>query len=215
MRIINDLFEAMEERRRREDRRAAMFLGGGCLIFFVIGMVMMIVTGILNAVEESNVNSIYGETFASTCQPMPAGQDSPDNIPDVSSPRQMLLLIADTQRRHPWHDDLPTQWQAATTDEVAIIGCVEEEKIEIETCEYSRDSARSGDTYTVRVSREQYQATLVLINAQNARRIDSQTIIGTEPAPCPEDDGEFGTSTQQGDKVEWKDFASWAEGFIF
>ncbi len=215
MKIINDLFESMEARRRRQNRQATIVFGGGCLIFFILGIIFLIVSTVLNAIETANVNSIFGETYARTCQTVPGGNDSPDNIPDAASPRQVLLLIADTQRRHQWHDALPPQWSAQVEEDVAIIGCVEEERIELEICEYARSSSRSENAYTARISREQYQVTLTLINAQNARRIDSQTILGSEPEPCPEDDGEFGSGEQRGTVPQLADFANWLEGYVF
>lgn len=215
MKIINDLFESMEARRQRQNRQAAMVFGGGCLIFLILGIIMLIVSMILNAVETANVNSTFGETYASTCQTVPGGQDSPDNIPDVVTPRQVLLLIANTQRRHQWHNDLPPQWRAETADDVAIIGCVEEERIELETCEYSRDSSRTEDAYTARITREQYQITMTLVNAQNARRMDSLMLFGSEPDPCPEDDGEFGSDVRRGARPQLQDFANWLEGYVF
>lgn len=215
MKFITDLFESMEARRKREERAATIFFIGGIIAILILGVIVMIVINILNAVETANVNNIYGETYASTCQSMPAGQDSDSNLTDAAPPRQMLLLIANTQRRHPWHDDLPAQWRAETEDEVSLIGCVEEESILIETCEYSRDSARPGDTYTVRIKREQSQATVVLVNPTTARRIDSLTVTGAEPPPCPEDDGEFSSGEQRGEPLQWQDFAAWAENYIF
>ena len=215
MNIINNLLDAMEARRRRQNRNAAIIFGGGCLVFVVLGIIIVIVGSILNAVETANVNNLYGETLASACQPVPAGSDSTDNLPDVATPRGLLLLESDTQRRHGWHSELPAQWRAENADEVVLIGCVEEERVLLETCEYLRDSARSDDAYTVRIRREQYRTTLVLLNAQTARRIDSQTLTGSEPEACPEDDGEFGSGEQRGDALAWADFAAWVETYVF
>ena len=205
----------MEARRRREDRIALMIFGGGCLTFIVIGIIIAIVTGILNAVETANVKSAYGDVYASACQPVPAGNDSTTNLPDAVTPHRLLLLTGDTQRRHAWHSDLPAQWQAENEDQVAIIGCVTEEEIVLETCEYQRDSARSEEAYTVRLERQQYQATIVLINATTSRRIDTLTVTGSEPEPCPEDDGRLTSGEINGGVVSWADFASWAETYIF
>ncbi len=216
MKFINNILDSMEARRRREDRMALMIFGGGCLIFIVLGIVIVIVTGILNAVETANVKSTYGDTYASACDPVPAGNDSIDNLTDAPTPREILLLISDTQRRHAWQSDLPAQWRADNQDEVALIGCVSEEQILLETCEYSRDSARSEEAYTIRIRREQNQTSIVLINPRTARRIDSMTVLGTEPDACPVDDESITTSSEiQGDPVTWDDFAGWVEGYIF
>lgn len=214
MKFINDIFEAMEARRKREEREAAIVFGGGCLIFIIIGIVMVIVGTIMNAVETANVNSIYGETYARTCQGMPAGQDSASNLTDAPSPRQILLLTANTQRRHAWHNELPTQWQAETEDEVSLIGCVEDVPILLETCEYERD-ARDGDTFTIRVERKQYETTVVLVNPNTARRIDSKTVLGAEPEVCPPDEDVSTSDTLYGESLTWDDFGSWVEGYIF
>lgn len=215
MKFISDLFDAMEARRRRENRAAALFFGGGCLIFIVLGIVIVIVTSIMNAVETAKVNDTYGEVYASACQPVPSGTDSTDNLPDAATPRQILLLTSDTQRRHAWQSDLPSQWRAESEDEVALIGCVNEERVLLETCEYQRDSAHEDEAYTVKIRREQYQITLVLINPQTARRIDTLSITGPEPDACPEDDGSLTTGEQRGEKVQWADVAGWVEGYVF
>lgn len=214
MKIINDLFEAMEERRRRRNREAALIFGGGCLILIILGIIIMIVGAIFNAVETANVNSLYGE-YANACQPMPAGADSADNMPDAVTPRKILLLGGDTQRRHSWHSQLPAQWQAENEDDVALIGCVEEEEILLETCEYIQNAGDPDQEFTVRIEREQYQTTVVLVNPQTARRIDSLTLTGSEPDPCPPDDEVTVSGDQRGEPIEWADFASWVETYVF
>ena len=215
MKFFNNILDSMEARRRREDRMALMIFGGGCLTFIVLGIIIAIITGILNAVETANVKSAYGEIYASACQPVPEGSDSTTNIPDATTPRRVLLLTGDTQRRHAWHSDLPAQWKAENEDQVAIIGCVTEEEILLETCEYQRDSARSEEAYTVRLERQQYQATIVLINSTTSRRIDTLTVTGTEPEPCPDDDGRLTSGELSGGAVSWSDFASRVESYIF
>lgn len=213
MKIIGDLYKIYEARRRREEARAAIFFGGGCLIFIVCGIIILIVTAISNTVESTTVRSTYGETYASACQPVPAGTDSMDNLPDAASPRAILLLIADTQRRHAWHSQLPAQWQAENEDDMTMIGCIEQEWVELETCEYERPTDEGS--YTVRIDREQEQLTIVLINPQTSRRIDSLTVSGTEPDACPDDDGKFGSGQRRGEEVQWDDVAAWIEGHVF
>lgn len=216
MKFIENILDSMEARRRRQDRMAIMIFGGGCLIFIVLGIIMVIVTGILNAVETANVKSTYGDTYASACNPVPAENDSIDNLTDAPTPREILLLTSDTQRRHGWQSDLPEQWRADNQDEVALIGCVSEDQILLETCEYFRDSARTEDGYTIRITREQNQANMVIINPRTARRIASLTVTGSEPEACPEDNESITTSSELlGAPVTWDDFAAWAEGYIF
>lgn len=205
----------MEARRRRRNREAAIFIGGGCLIFLVLGAIIVIVGTIMNAVETANVKRIYGETYASTCQSVPEGAESIENLPTSGPPHRLLLLISDTQRRHGWHSDLPPQWQATNEEEVSLIGCVTEQSNLLETCEYWRDGEDSDTAYTVKIMREQYESTLVLVNAQTGRRIDSLTVTGSEPEPCPEDDGSLTSSMIHGAEVAWADFASWTETYIF
>lgn len=215
VRFVNELLDKMDARRKRQERQAALIFGGGCLVLLVLGVVMVIVGSILDAVETANVKSTYGEDLASACRPVPAGSDSVDNLPDVPTPRGVLLLISDSQRRHAWHSSLPEQWRAENAEEVAIIGCVEELERELETCEYSRDSARADQAYTVRIRREQHEATIVLINPSTSRRIDSLTLSGSLPEPCPEDDGSMTSGEIQGSEVAWDDVAAWVETYIF
>lgn len=218
MKLIGGLFDMMEARRRRENREAAMFLGCGCFGFLIIGIVMAIVVNVMNAVESGAVRDTYGTSYAEACQPTPSGNENQDNMPDTDSPRQVLLLVSDTQRRHEWHNDLPSQWQAEDEDEVVLVGCVEAEQITLETCEYERESSstRGDGTFTVRVERIQYEATIVLINPDTGRRIDSLTITGDEPDDCPDDDEDVTVSrSEYGDEVEWDDFAEWIEEYVF
>jgi hypothetical protein len=215
VKFLNNIFDAMEARRRREDRIAAMIFGGGCLTFIILGMIIVIVTTILNTVETAKVNSAYGDAYASACQPVPSGNESVDNLTDAVPPRRILLLTSDTKRRHEWYSDLPEPWRAENEEEVDLIGCVADDQILLETCEYLRDSARADEAYTVSISREQNQTTLVLINPQTARRIDSLTIAGSEPDACPEDDGSLVSGEQRGEEVKWVDFASWLETYVF
>lgn len=212
MAFFNDLFKSMEARRKRT---TMLILGGGCLMLLIISVVMVIVGVIFNAVETSRVNDLYGETLASICQPVPPGQESVDNFPDASVPRGVLLLTSDTQRRHAWHSELPAQWRADNGDEVVLVGCVEVVQTVIETCEYLRNSVGGEEPFTVRIRREQHETTLVLVNPQTARRIDSLTITGSEPDACPEDDGEFNSGEISGSEVTWDDFAGWIETYVF
>lgn len=215
MDFISGVFGYFEARRRRQNIIAAMVFGSCCIIFMVIALVMAIVSSIANGVESGNVRNLYGDTYASACDPVPAGNEDEDNLPDVDSPRAVLLLISDTQRRHGWHSELPAQWQAENEEAVAVIGCVEEERITLETCEYERDSSRGGGTFTIRVERQQYEATITLINGETGRIIDSRTIDGSKPDDCPDDDDVSVSGTERGDEVEWEDFAGWLEGYVF
>lgn len=214
MQLFNRISEAMDARRRRQDRQAAVIFGVGCAFLIVVAIVFFIVGAIISAVETRTVMSTYGEAYANACQPVPAGQIAIENMPAAEAPRGVLLLAGDTTRRHGWHSELPTPWRAESEADVVLIGCVVETDLSIETCEYTRP-VPGEEPFTVRIEREQHEVTLVLINPQTGRRIDALTVTGTEPAPCPVDDGEFNSGTQSGEPVVWEAFAEWVEGYVF
>lgn len=215
MNMIRNLFGAMEARRKTENRFFVGIFAIACLGLTVLGLCIVIVSSILNAVETSSVNQIYGETYARSCEPVPTGRETIDNMPELEPAHKLLILISDSQRRHSWHAELPRQWRADTVEEVVLIACIEEELLLLETCEYLRDSARSEDAYTVRIRRQQYQTRLIILNAHTAQRIDSRTVTGSEPPECPEDDGRIGSGERRGEPVEWADFAPWVERYVF
>ena len=214
MNLLGGMFNYFEARRRRRQMETAAVFGIGCGAFIICGLVIVIVGSIMNAVESGNVQRLYGD-YAGACNPAPAGNKDKDNFPDVDSPRAVLLLISDTQRRHAWHSELPAQWQAENEDEVVLIGCVEEEEINLETCEYERDASDGDGTFTIRVERVQNEATIVLINPETGRVIDSLTVEGSEPDDCPDDDDVNVSGEEAGEDVEWDDFAGWIEGYVF
>ncbi|MEM9953304.1 MAG: hypothetical protein AAF846_16985 [Chloroflexota bacterium] len=212
MRFIGGIFEWMEMRRRRRNMETAVIFGIGCGGMLICGIIMVIVGSIINAVETGTVRATYGE-YAGSCQSMPVGKGDEANILDAETPRQILLLTASTQRRHTWHSDLPAQWQAENEAEVSLIGCVEEEEILLETCEYQQESPEGF--FTVRVERQQNQVTIALIHPDTARVIDSLTVLGSEPDDCPDDEEVTASSDQTGSEVEWDDFAEWIESYVF
>lgn len=204
----------LTEHEQRESRKGAriLLIGAGVVGVFILGMGL--VMAVLNALESAAVNDRYGETVARSCEPVPAGSTSADNLPQTEPPRQLVLLTAGTQRRHDWHDSLTSQWQAADEAAVAMVGCVEEDYVEIETCSYTREAQRGGDTFTVRITREQHTATITLVNPVDGRRIDALTLNGPEPIPCPPDTDDVSTRRERGADLTWADFAEWAEGYI-
>lgn len=215
MNFLGGIWNLMEARRRRRNMETAVFFGVGCTGLLICGVIAIIVGSIMNAVETGAVRSAYGAEIAESCQPMPSGNEDEDNMPDVESPRQLILLTADTQRRHAWHNELPSQWQAENQDEVALVGCVEIVDTTIETCEYQRPAADGDGSFTIRVERQQQEATLVLINPETGRRIDSLRITGEKPDDCPDNEDVTGSREQAGDDVAWDEFASWVEEYVF
>ena len=60
-----------------------MLFGGG-LMLVVFTFIEAGVTTILNAVETSSLQSIYGDTYVSACEPVPSGKTAVSNAPDVA-----------------------------------------------------------------------------------------------------------------------------------
>lgn len=199
---------------QRDDRQSVRILlfGVGALVLFII--VMGVVLAVFNALESSAVTDLYGETVASSCQPVPVGSMSTDYLPPTGPPRPLVLLAAGSQRRHAWHSGLTAQWKAEDETDVVLVGCVAEDYIEIETCRYTREAERGGDTFSVRITREQHTATVTLVNPVDGRRIDELTLTGSEPDPCPPDTEDLGSGRERGTDLTWADFAMWAEGYI-
>lgn len=213
--LFDRVFDAMQARRARQDRQALMFFGVGCAVFIVIAIIMVIVGLIMTAVETATVKSLYGDAIASACNPVPEGRESLDNMPDAPPIRSIVLFIAETQQRHNYHEQVPNAWRADAADDVVLVGCVQEEAVLLETCEYVRDGTE-GDTFTIRIEREQYETTIIIVDPYTSRRIASQTLLGTEPESCPPDDSSVTNSgTQRGEKVAWSEFAGWIETFVF
>jgi hypothetical protein len=201
-------------REQRESRQTARILLIGVGVFALFIIVMGAVIAVFNAVEVSAVTDLYGETIASSCQPVPVGSTSTDYLPQVGPPRPLVLLTAGSQRRHAWHASLSTQWKAEDEASVALVGCVAEDYIELETCSYTRQSERGGDTFSVRITREQHTATVTLINPADGRRIDELTLTGPEPVPCPPDTEDLTSGRERGTDLTWADFATWAEDYV-
>lgn len=204
----------LTEQERRDSNQGAriLLIGVGVIVAFII--VMGIVQAVLNAVESSTVNDRYGETIANSCQPVPVGSTSTDNLPETEPPRPLVLLIADTQRRHAWHSDLTAQWQAEDEASTVLVGCVDEEYVELETCSYTRQSARGEGSFTVRIVREQHTVTITLINPVDGRRIDERTFTGPEPDPCPPDTEDLTSGTERGEDLTLANFGVWLEGYV-
>ena len=214
--FLDNVIDKVTEHQREEQRRGCRFLvyfGAGLI---ALTIVMVIVGTIMTAIEESEVVSTYGEAIANLCNPMPSGTDSIDNAPQGEAPLGLLILIADTRQRHAWFQDVPALWRAESQEEVELVTCIKEEKTTLETCLYSRNSARGDESYTVKIDRIQYSATLVAINPTTGRRITSLTLTGTEPPPCPPDTPEVKSSTPiYGEKLSFKDMATWIESLVF
>ena len=201
-----------EQRDNRQAMKVIVFVVAGLSLFTVV---IGIINAVFNAVETSNVIDIYGEDLARACQASPIGTASTDNAPtDAEPPYGTILLITGTQRRHAWHTNLPTAWQATNTEEVDVVGCVEEDWVTIETCEYERPSVRGEGSYTIDIDREQFTVTMTLINPDTGRIIAEETLTGTEPDACPADEEVTVSGSQQGGELELRDFTGWMEPYI-
>ena len=216
MNFLGGIWNMMEARRRRRNIETAAFFGVGCGAFLICGIIAIIVGSIMNAVETGAVRSAYGASYAEACDGMPSGSESLDTLDKGdTTPRQVLILTGDTQRRDDFHAEMPSQWRAEDEDSVSLIACVERESEVIETCAYERPSDEGS--YTVDVDREEHSVTVVLINPDTGRLIDSMTVDSDEPDDCPDDydDVPTGNTISADDDVEWDDFASWIEDYVF
>lgn len=214
--FLNNVIDNINQHQREEQRRGCKTLVYFVMGLFVLGIVMVIVGTIMTAVEENAVVGTYGETLANLCNPMPVGSDSLDNAPQGEAPLRLLMLIANTRQRHAWFQDVPALWRAESEAEVELVACIQEEKTTLETCPYERDSARSDGSYTIRIERVQYSASVVAIHPATGRRIDSLTLTGAEPPPCPPDTSEITKSeTLAGEKLTFNDMAIWIESLVF
>ena len=84
----------------------------------------------------------------------------------------------------------------------------------LETCSYNRQSDEGS--YTVTVDREQESATIVIVNPDTGRRIDSLEVIGDEPDECPDDYEDVPAGNIiRGDDPDWDEFAEWIEEYVF
>lgn len=212
--VFGQLVDAAAEYEVRRQRRSYTVLFGGIAAFFACAVIAGIIGFVMVAVEESSVTSAYGEEIASLCNPMPIGTTSLDHLPEGDTPQRLVLFRADSRQRHPWQQELPGTWRADSQEEVGLVGCVEETEEVVETCEYLRPTDEGS--YTVRIERIQYFATLILVNPQTGRPIDSLTLEGEMPDACPPDSDDL-TSAQkvEGAEIQFDGVTSWLESYVF
>lgn len=212
--LIGRMQQAHEERRRRSNKILLGFLGA-CGVLFT-GMVIL--GGILVAIEREAVIDSYGEQIAGLCREVPMGAANLDNAPNTDGPSQLLLLRSGTMQRHPWHQELPISWRAETGDEVAIVGCIETDVVDIEVCEYERNNSGSTSdefSFTVSIDREQTTVTVTLLNPDTGERIAERSMTGSEPEPCPPYSDELNSSMRlEGSQPVADDFSKWLEDFV-
>ncbi len=151
-------------------------------------------------VETITVRSRYGAELAGMCDPPTGGEASRDNFPFEADGVKFLILDEGLQMRDLWQGDLPDDWKAETADEVDIVMCFDDAWVARTACPLADGGSRE---------REQHVVELVLLNADNGRRIADVTFEGSLPG-CPQDDD---TSRLRGDEVTVNEFVIWFEDF--
>ncbi|MCA9914888.1 MAG: hypothetical protein KC496_16155 [Anaerolineae bacterium] len=212
--MFGQLVDAAAEYEMRRQRRSYTILFGGIAAFFACAVIAGIVGFIMVAVEERNVTSAYGDQIASLCDPMPIGSTSLEYLPEGDAPQRLVLFRADSRQRHSWQQELPGTWRADSQEDVGLVGCVEETEEVLETCEYQRPSDEGS--YTVRVERVQHFTTLILVNPQTGRPIDSLTLQGEMPDSCPPDSEGLNSSQKiEGTDIPFEAAVPWLEAYVF
>ena len=104
-------------------------------------------------------------------------------------------------------------WAAKTLGEAQLVLCEEDTSVLVEACPYTIQS--TGTTRTL--NRMQNQLKLRLIAAKTGQVVASQTLLGTKPRECMEQESfPSGTATMSvsGDAVTVTDIQSWLRTYV-
>lgn len=211
--VIGQVIDAYAEHEARRERQGCYILLFAGAALAACGIIIMIVGTIMTVIEEGNVVRTYGDAIASLCQAMPGGSADADELPDSSTPRQIVLLKAGTRQRADLLQQLPVSWRASSEEDVQLVGCVEEISTSIETCSYARSS--DDGSYTLEVERLESTTVLKLLNPESGRVIAVHDVRGAAPDECPDDyDSSLASRRIQGDPANPDAFVDWLEPYI-
>ncbi|MEO0563955.1 MAG: hypothetical protein AAF125_17760 [Chloroflexota bacterium] len=207
---MSDKQQVVETEVGRSRNVMVLVLGG----FVAVVLLMVVVGFVISVVNVASVRATYGDEIAAACLDM--GDDTPDldNRPATGGASQLLFLRAGTAQQHPWHGQLPSEWAAETGEDVALVGCVFVDDVEIESCDYPRTSPE-GDTFTSSIERMQTTATINLVNPVSGARVAELSVTGPEPDPCPPDSEDLNTLQRlEGAEPTVADFEAWLAEFV-
>lgn len=173
------------------------------------GCVFIFVSMVGRDREREKVIETYGETLAKLCSPMPEGIADRANLPIDPDPLKALVLIDGDSRRHNWHNALSDEVRADRGDEVQVVMCVSETpEWELhERCPYyATENLRGEIVFTI--DRNIAIVRIVMLNAATHQRIVELTLRGEEPAACPAEHKDEGTT------AEWNGAALTSDDFL-
>ncbi len=107
------------------------------------------------------------------------------------------------------------EWGSGSIEDTQLVACVLEDTVKIESCKYVavQDAQR-----TASIVREQWRATITLVEAKTGKTVTTWTIDGRLPPACPQL-GEFGLKygedrqTLIGDLIPLNEIEGWLTGY--
>jgi hypothetical protein len=183
------------------------------IVLIIIGVVFLCtiigIGGILLVFQQevASTQEAFGEDILQICDPIRGGTADEDHMPeDRSYPLKAVVIQEGMSYVGRLHDDLNSEWQATSRDDVDIVICVRKTTRVIEECAYSDSDDEEDDIAFI--EREQRVQQISLFNPNTRDKIAEMTIEGALPEECPDvlqaRDGS--TRTQTGPEVEFGDF---------
>lgn len=156
-----------------------------CLTF-VIALIIAAVFGtaivfILQRQKEEKLISALGVQTFDRCTALGGGNANIANFPVTQGPFRSVVIGVGENDLHEWHEILPEETKAETSDELSLIFCVGEiQKRMIEECPYYRDDG----SLIFDVQRFQMYRLVAVFNAETHRRIADVSVLGGLPEAC-------------------------------
>lgn len=153
--------------------------------FVVIGGAAFVVTSALDRQEDTEAE--YDRLAAVADELMPfceQGVALPDNAPYDGEPGYHPVTAFNRDSSGTWRSargGFPEEWELPSAQEVELIGCIQTDELNLESCAYDASGGRS-----FYINRIQYIRTLSLFSAADRTALTSYSELGSEPGPCPE-----------------------------
>jgi len=140
----------------------------------IVGIFGAIIYVVLQQQEEEVFKNKFGEEVLALCTtPLVSPEHDYRNMP-IRSVRRVLVLEGD--KESDWHDAVPDQWRAETSEELTIVACVSDERdVNLERCPYE------DNVYIDRYARSRVVA---LFNADTGELITRFDVHGSPPTAC-------------------------------
>jgi len=112
------------------------------------------------------------------------GTAFPDNAPYDGETGYHPVIVFNRSSSGSWgsaRGGFPDDWTQPSAQETELIGCVQTDEVNVESCAY--DAANGRSFYLNRV---QYRRTFTLYTASDRAVLTTYSELGSEPSPCPD-----------------------------